>query len=316
MRKALLLSFLLFSIRLSANQVSFCVDMRYFQPIDIGGINLFIEGDTVFHPMSQDANDTNIYCVTLDLPADSCVQYAFLNGSDFYGLEFVPLESRVSDFNSDRWVCIDGPTADTLHLVPVLFSSNAPEGQRLVRYKVDLSASNVSSNGIHVAGSFQGWDPAANRMHNLDSLVYESLTYVSPGTYSYLFYNGNTISDAEIVPAICSVNSFREVNVVNDTVIQTVCFASCTPCVTGIFSPADEDSFTVYPNPAVDHFEIKTMWKNLGSIRLLDTTGKLVRDYATISPTYSVQDLPAGIYLVQVTDAQGKTITTKSITVR
>lgn len=315
MKKTLLLSLLFFSLRLTANQVSFCVDMRYFQPIDIGGINLYIEGDTVFHPMSQVANDTNIYCVTLDLPADSCVQYAFLNGSDFYGLEFVPLESRVSDFNSDRWVCIDGPTADTLHLVPVLFSSNAPEGQRLVRYKVDLSASSVSPNGIHVAGSFQGWDPSANRMHNLNSLVYEALTYVSPGTYSYLFYNGNTIADAEIVPGICSVNSYREVSVVNDTVVQTVCYASCTPCITGIFSPMEENSFTVYPNPTIDYFQIKTTLNNLGSLRLYDITGKLVATYA-VSPTYSIQDLPPGTYHVQVMDAQGKPGATTAITIR
>lgn len=315
MKKIVLLIFSLFTLSLSANYVTFCVDMRYFQPIDPGGINLYVEGDTVFHPMLQSANDTMIYCVTLDLPSDSCLQYAFLNGSDFYGLEFVPLESRVSDFNSDRWACIDGPSTDTLHLPPVLFSANAPEGQRLVRYKVDMSAESISANGIHVAGSFQGWDPSANRMHNLDSLVYEALTYVTPGTYSYLFYNGNTSADEETVPAICTVNAYREVNVVNDTVVQTVCFASCTPCVTGLISPETKDNLFVYPNPVVDRFVVNTSINNVTQLVLYDSKGNEIRKFDP-AESYSAQGVSSGIYRLVILDFSGKRVGAKSITIQ
>jgi len=304
MKKAILITLLLLSFRLSANYVSFCVDMRHFQPIDPGGINLYVEGDTVFHPMLQDPVDTMIYCVTLDLPSDSCIQYGFLNGSDFYGLEFIPLESRVSDFNSDRWVCIDGPSADTLQLVPMLFSANAPEGLRLVRYKVDLSTTVVSSNGVHVAGSFQGWNPAGNRMHNLDSLIFDVLTYVAPGTYSYLFYNGNTAGDAETVPAVCTVNAYREVSVVNDTVVPTVCFAACTPCITGINAPGTLHSTEVYPNPVVDRFVVQPPLNRPSLLRIYDLTGSVVRDYSA-AESYSTEGLPSGTYRISITDALG-----------
>jgi hypothetical protein len=137
MKKLFAIIGIMIALQASSNPVTFCVDMRYWT-IDPGGIHLYIVGDTVFHPMTQSIIDTNIYCLTLDLPSDSCIEYDFLNGSDFYGLEFVPPESRVDDINSNRWICTHGTTTDTLETGALLFAANAPEGQSMLRLKVDM----------------------------------------------------------------------------------------------------------------------------------------------------------------------------------
>jgi hypothetical protein len=152
-------------------------------------------------------------------------------------------------------------------------------------------------------------------MHNLDSLVFEALTYVSPGTYSYLFYNGNTNADAETVPAICTVNAYREVNVVNDTIVQTVCFAACTPCVTGLISPEAKDNLFVYPNPVVDRFVVSNSIKNAAQLLLYDIKGNVTRNFSP-ADSYSVQGVSPGVYRLVVVDSSGKRVGAKSITIQ
>ena len=44
-----------------------------------------------------------------------------------------------------------------------------------VSFVVDMTGQTVSSNGVHIAGNFQGWNPASTRMSNLytSNKIYE-----------------------------------------------------------------------------------------------------------------------------------------------
>jgi hypothetical protein len=67
-----------------------------------------------------------------------------------------------------------------------------------------MSEQTVSPLGVHIAGNFQEWDPASTQMTLAGSGVYEYQTSIMPGELvEYLFVNGNTWDDAEVVPEAC-----------------------------------------------------------------------------------------------------------------
>ena len=92
----------------------------------------------------------------------------------------------------------------------------------------------VSDSGVHVAGNFQGWDPATTMMtaENDSSTVYHYQFGSTPGTeLQYKFVNGNTWDDAETVPADCATGGNRT-HVVGETdfVADAICYNQCGTC--------------------------------------------------------------------------------------
>ena len=50
-----------------------------------------------------------------------------------------------------------------------------------VTFSVDMNNETVAAEGVHVAGNFQGWDPAATMLSDDDmDGVYTCLLYTSP----------------------------------------------------------------------------------------------------------------------------------------
>lgn len=314
MKKALAIFGLLVTLHGSANPVTFCVDMRYWA-IDPGGIHLYVAGDTVFHPMTRSVGDTNIYCITLDLPADSCIEYDFLNGSDFYGLEFVPPESRVDDINSNRWICTHAGTTDTLETGALLFAANAPEGLTLLRLKVDMVQEPViDPSGVYVSGAVGTNVRMANLHHGT---VYDAMAYLIPGAYDYRFYNGSV---SETVPVVCSVNANRPVTLNIDTLVPAVCYSDCIACGTGIEPNLNlPGSLVVFPNPATENFQLNAPVRGAYRLGITDLSGKTVREYALQEHErcwYGVDGLPSGTYLVTAYDATGQPLDCDRLIIR
>ncbi|MEO0405665.1 MAG: hypothetical protein AAF193_12410, partial [Bacteroidota bacterium] len=101
-------------------------------------------------------------------------------------------------------------------------------------FQVDMSNVVVDPAGVHLAGSFQGWDASTNPMNDLGGGLW-TLTVAVPvnATYEYKFINGDTFGGAEEVPMECAVNTNRELTVGEvDITIPTVCFAECDICIT------------------------------------------------------------------------------------
>jgi hypothetical protein len=104
----------------------------------------------------------------------------------------------------------------------------------LVTLSVDMAETGVSELGIHVAGSFQGWDAgstAATQVGGSGS-VYELQIALSNGDYEFKFVNGNAWGADESVNGTCGAGNGNRLITVADTSLDngTPCFGSCDAC--------------------------------------------------------------------------------------
>ena len=109
-----------------------------------------------------------------------------------------------------------------------------------VTLNVDMSSVTVSENGVHVAGSFQGWDPAGTQLTDDDGdgvyTVVVDMSGVTDETVFFKYLNGNAWGDDESVPdpACGGAGGFgndRFLDVPDvDTVLDPVCFSECIDC--------------------------------------------------------------------------------------
>ena len=131
------------------------------------------------------------------------------------------------------------------HLIPtfLLFAISQAFAQPVpLSFQVDMSNEIVSSDGVHIAGTFQDeagyasdWSPGITPLLDPDGdQVYELTVMVPPGNYLYKFVNGNEWSDKPELPsADCAVddgggNFNRQVTVGSSGInLPVVKFDSC-----------------------------------------------------------------------------------------
>lgn len=188
--------------------------------------------------MTDEGN--GIYTVYAEVDADAVIEYKFINNNDWSsGVEGVPAisqkgHSNNGESNDNRWF-YSGSGSDTLMLPAYVFGGSAPSGQYAVRFAVDMKNETVSSNGVHLAGSLQNWDPSKDMMVNLYSSnsIYEIIFCLADGNYEYKFVNDNSWNNggAESVPSSCATNGNRGLTVSGaDVAEKLVCFGSCDAC--------------------------------------------------------------------------------------
>jgi len=111
-----------------------------------------------------------------------------------------------------------------------------------VTFQVDLSQMTVSSDGVYIAGDFQGWNPGITPMIHLGNGIYSITLDLPPGSYEYKFINGNNWGPDELVPQTCGVDDGflsynREVSVgAMDQVNNLVCYGQCAACSNGLYT--------------------------------------------------------------------------------
>lgn len=319
MKKVLIASLLiLVTVASYAKKVKFSVDMTG-QTINTTGIHVagdfqtlagFAGGDwnSASTTLTQEAADTNIYSIIVDIPAFTKYEYKYVNGDQFYEAEFVPQESRVGyNFNDNRWLYVDSLADDTTDIGAIMFAMNAPAGKILVRYLVDMQfQSSVNGNGIHLAGDFQGWDASKTIMYSFVSNIYEIISYHDAGTVEYKFYNGNTGAASEtIIGACASGNGNRTLQVSADIVLDAVCYSGCAACITaGLNELNSHAGFSIYPNPAISESSI-SFEKSSGSkvVSVFDMNGRIVSEVRSENESKMVLPLTSlsqGIYVVAV----------------
>ena len=107
-----------------------------------------------------------------------------------------------------------------------------------ITFNLDLTIQPVSDNGVHIAGSFNGWDPAGTEMVDEDGDgVYSYTTGLFPGeTIYYLFINGNSWGNNEIVfDTICGgAGGFSQDRFLvvpeQSQALDPVCLNLCSSC--------------------------------------------------------------------------------------
>jgi hypothetical protein len=175
---------------------------------------------------------SSIYSTTVTVSGGQ-LEYKFLNGNAWGDDESVPAPIQVgTNGNSNRWAVISQDTT----LPAVMFGAAAPAGQKAIQFKVDMALQTVSSDSVHVAGNFQGWDPAKTQMVNFDG-VHRYIAYVNKTDSTYFkFINGNGWGAVESVPSTCQASSAGisqgDNRFYTDTLsgIYEVCYSQCGPC--------------------------------------------------------------------------------------
>jgi hypothetical protein len=168
---------------------------------------------------------TTVYELTVSLPA-GYYNFKYINGDSWGQDESVPGECADG---GNRFVDVSENTV----LPVVCFGSCGSCTQMIdVVFRVNMANETISEDGVHIAGSFQGWDPGAAEM-NLDyDAVYIYAALLPAGAYyEYKFINGNAWGNEEIVPGCCNLNGNRFINVPDElTTLDVVCFGSCSDC--------------------------------------------------------------------------------------
>ena len=191
-------------------------------------------------PMTDNGDGTYSHTFTSDTAAT--YHYKFINGNAWGSDESVP---GACAFDGNRQVVVDGMMGSVETLA--CYTSCAACGQSTVRFRVDMSNEDVSPFGVHVAGTFQGWDPAGTELTDPDGdMVYETIQTVdvdSTGQIVFKFINGNAWSDPnELIDVACGdangnrvleLDSLAANNVVlaADEIGSPYCFNSCSSCV-------------------------------------------------------------------------------------
>lgn len=182
-----------------------------------------------------------------------------------------------------------------------------------VTFRVDMSRETVSTDGVHIAGAFQGWNPSATPLTDQGNGIW-SVTVDLPedSTYEFKFINGNQWGPGfdEAVPAACAQNGNRFVVVASAPVTTPlVCFGRCEACGVSVFEAGSLSSAVkVYPNPAssevfIDfNFEMPTDLV----IHVYDARGHVVKqinhnDITNANTRLEVSNWADGLYIVRMT---------------
>lgn len=261
---------------------------------------------------------TDIYSIVVDIPAFAKYEYKFLNGDQFYEAEFVPVESRVGyNFNDNRWIYVDSLGDDTTFVGAILFAANAPANLNLVRFSVNTQGMTaLDPAGMHVAGSFQSFNPSQIFLYSFVQDVSEIIAYLPLGSYEYKYYDGNTIAGTETVPGVCAVNGNRGLDVTKDTVLTTYCFSTCNSCLVNVEETALQN-VSLYPNPTTGAAELKFEDRSLDyAISITDLTGRLVKSIELkneISAKIDLSSWSKGLYFVNAHASNNKSFSGKLI---
>ena len=195
-------------------------------------------------PRLVDGDGDGIYTGTLSLPAGHGNVFTYKLGAYYPGVEEVPGENGSMDneagFGADKVYYIPTDASGTVMLETV-FGDNNPANPflpRTITLHVDMNNQEVSDAGVHVAGSFQGWDPAATELldPDMDGIYAVDIEANAGDTLYYKFINGNSWGNDESVPDLAcggagGFGSDRFLVVPDvDTMLPPVCFGECITC--------------------------------------------------------------------------------------
>ncbi len=268
----------------------------------------------------------NLYEATLSLDSTSSIQYKFLNGNTFSNEESVPSTCGISNGFGGYNRSLNVPQQNTV-LFPVCFAActacATPASYINVQFRVDLSGNSISPKGVHLAGTFNGFDADSTEMMPIGANVYAaSISLDSTLVVQYKFLNGNAfgIGEDEIVPAQCGFPNGlggynRQLNVPeSNTALPTVCFEACNPCNTVGIEATEEalHGLSIFPNPANVFVTIRYTQKSSVPITILifNSSGKIIENHFIQNGTanyrldINTQNYLPGLYSVLINDGK------------
>ncbi len=303
--------FVIMGLISNAVNVTFKVDMSQ-QTVAVEGVHIagsFQDWDPAATIMT-DMGD-NIYSYTADFAAGDMIEYKFINGVEWGEDESVP---GACAQNNNRFLTV--PNEDII-LDAVCFGSCGPCGDPVtVTFVIDMSEETISADGIHIAGSFQGWNPSSTEMTDIGGNIYSIPVSINSGeTIQYKYINGIDWPESELVPEECGVpdgfEAFNRELVVpdDDITLDLVCFSSCQPCTVGIGELTIKQA-SVSPNPFTDQLTLdfylqKASNLNLEIYDMLGNKTSVINEpfqqEGLNSININTENFPKGIYIYHLT---------------
>ena len=125
-----------------------------------------------------------------------------------------------------------------------------------VEFNVDMNNEVVSSQGVHIAGTFTSWITDSIEMFDLngDGIYTVSIDLNQAWYYEYKYLNGDNSSAYEILASwescINGANRVLYTDILSTQVLSVVCFSSCTACP--IYGCTDPTATNYDPTATVD----------------------------------------------------------------
>ncbi len=270
----------------------------------------------------SDADGDNIWDITVTLPVGDTIEFK-------YSADGWTIQETLSNQGScviqvgqfvNRIMTI--PAADTI--IPVVCWGECDDCIIDVTLNVNMAweVANgaIDSNGIHVAGTWQNWDPMGSEMLDPDGDGIYSITFGSAtGEYlQYKFINGIDWTGAEASGDLAScgvidgLGGYNRLSTVAsgsaDTVFAPVCFTKCYDCAVSI----DEalGSISLFPNPTAGAFTLeRTNLSGEVEVSVIGLQGQLLNatkwDAGSSELKIDLSDLASGVYMVRLTAEEG-----------
>lgn len=268
----------------------------------------------------SDADGDNVWDVSITLPVGDTVEFKY--SADGWTIQEMLSNQGSCVIQSGQFVnrILTVPAADTT--LPVVCWGECDDCVIDVTLNVNMAweVANgaIDTNGIHVAGTWQNWDPMASEMLDPDGDGIYSITFGSATGESlqYKFINGIDWAGVEASGDLsaCGVSDglggYNRLSTLGsaDTVFAAVCFSKCYDCAVSI----DEalGSISLYPNPTAGAFTLER--SNLSSeveVSIIGLQGQLLQatkwDAGSSDLSIDLSDLASGVYMVRLTAEEG-----------
>jgi hypothetical protein len=264
-----------------------------------------------------DPDGDGIYEYTINTFLGEHLEYKFINGAAWGSDESVPNDCRYNG----SWNRGDS-VANLADTAAVVCFAACTDCQINVTFSVNMAweVANgiVSGDSVHVAGSFQGWDPAVTVMLDTNANGIYDVTATMPinSKIYYKYINGKTWNDAEAsgdLSACGEDDGFGGNNRVDslgvtDTVLGVVCFTKCYDCSVGL--PEPMAGITLYPNPTVGEFTLeRSELAGDVEVTVVDMQGQLLRatEWAAgeAELDMDLSDMASGVYMIRLNADEG-----------
>ena len=264
-----------------------------------------------------DPDGDGIYEYTINTFLGEHLEYKFINGAAWGSDESVPNDCRYNG----SWNRGDS-VANLADTAAVVCFAACTDCQINVTFSVNMAweVANgiVSGDSVHVAGSFQGWDPAVTVMLDTNANGIYEVTATMPinSKIYYKYINGKTWNDAEASGDLSACgeddgvggNNRVDSLGVTDTVLGVVCFTKCYDCSVGL--PEPMAGITLYPNPTVGEFTLeRSELAGDVEVTVVDMQGQLLRatEWAAgqAELDMDLSDMASGVYMIRLNADEG-----------
>lgn len=221
-------------------------------------------------------------------------------------------------------------TGDVSYSIPAITGSPIK-----VTFKVDMSDEILNSEGLFVAGNFMdrisdkalcNWTKDTLELKDADKNdIYEITVNMYVGDYQWKFFNGRGGDEdgetGNFKTGGCGDDNGlggynRIINltgITKDTILPPFKYNACTWSTPGSVKGLNKNSFSVYPNPSKGNVNIQfAVEGETYTANLMDMNGRIIASEIG-RDQISFNNISKGIYLIQVTDGQGKTAYSKLI---